>query len=227
MRIESTHRKIVLVVTIACAAACIYVWCGGPATDAIRGQSGGSGLRLLFGIVGATLIWAAGVKGFRKLLRAWPLGNARIWMMGHLWLGALSLPAIWLHGGFAHGGELTSILMWMLYIVIISGVCGAVLQHMLPRQMSARRGYEVTYEEIPQALGLLQSRAELVVRCTCGPDNGDDLTTWRDLQRMDVNKQLEGRAIEVSDAEQMMASIAAAPAAGATMLRQFYDVQLA
>ena len=57
-----------------------------------------------------------------------PGGSAapRRWMRMHIWLGLLAVPCIWFHSGFALGGALTTALMWLFYIVIVSGIVGLV-----------------------------------------------------------------------------------------------------
>src|SRR6185436_10925046 len=81
----------------------------------MNGPSGGSLPGLVFGSVGFAFILFAGLLGARKRVRTWRIGRAEFWMRGHLWLGGLALPMIWFHGGFRHGGTLTSILMWLTY----------------------------------------------------------------------------------------------------------------
>src|SRR5437667_12655706 len=91
----------------------------------LNGPSGGSAAGLTFGAIGAAFMLFAGLLGIRKMLRRlrWP-GSAQFWMRGHLWLGSIALPLIWFHAGFRHGGTLTSILMWLFYLPVISGILG-------------------------------------------------------------------------------------------------------
>jgi hypothetical protein len=61
------------------------------------------------------------------------MGSAQIWMRGHLWLGLLSLPLILFHSGTHLGNGLAAWTMWTYLVVFITGIAGAVLQHVMPR----------------------------------------------------------------------------------------------
>ena len=89
----------------------------------------------------------------------WRLGRAQTWMRGHLWLGLLSLPLILLHAGFHAGGPLTIMLLWLLVIVIASGIFGAVLQHFMPATMTRDVPLETIYEEIEHVRAQLRAEA--------------------------------------------------------------------
>ena len=120
MRIDDTHRKwLIASLTILAAATVaylLYAW-SSPA-----GLRGGSALGLTFGILGFAFMLFAGLLGARKKVPVWRIGRAQTWMRGHLWLGLLSLPLILFHGGFHFGGTLTRALMWLLIVVVVSGV---------------------------------------------------------------------------------------------------------
>jgi hypothetical protein len=90
-------------------------------------------------------------------------------MRGHIWLGLLSLPLILFHGGFAFRGPLTAVLMWLFFIVIASGVAGALVQHYVPRMMTSRVPMETIYEEIPNVRAQLREEADQLVATVCGP----------------------------------------------------------
>jgi hypothetical protein len=89
-------------------------------------------------------------------------------MRGHLWLGLLSLPAILFHGGFHFGGTLTSALMWLLIVTVLSGLCGAALQHYLPRVMTSDVKLETIYDEISNVRAMLIEEADRGVEAICG-----------------------------------------------------------
>ncbi|MFO0934998.1 MAG: hypothetical protein U0798_00600 [Gemmataceae bacterium] len=76
----------------------------------------------------------------RKWYRGWRLGATRAWMRWHVILGFLCLPVIVIHSGFAFGGWLSSVTMWLFLIVIVSGIYGLVLQQWLPKKL---------FDEIP------------------------------------------------------------------------------
>ncbi|MGB8659006.1 MAG: hypothetical protein WCD34_01170, partial [Candidatus Acidiferrum sp.] len=135
MHIDRTQRgwAIASLVILAVLMA-VYV---AHAVNAPERPSGGSALGLMFGVIGFGFMIFAALLGARKRVPVWRIGRAQAWMRGHLWLGLLSLPVILFHGGFHFGGTLTSVLMWLLIITVVSGVFGAVLQHYVPRVMTA------------------------------------------------------------------------------------------
>ncbi len=167
MRIDKTQRgwaigslAILAVLTVVYAAY---------AAHAPGGPRGGSALGLAFGVIGFAFMIFAALLGARKRVPTWRIGRAQAWMRGHLWLGLLSLPMILFHGGFHFGGTLTSVLMWLLIITVVSGLFGAVLQHYLPRVMTADVKLETIYDEIGNVRKLLREEADRGVEAICGP----------------------------------------------------------
>lgn len=146
MHIDHTHRKwfaaSLIILGVATAAYIPY------AVHAPSGPRGGSALGLTFGIIGSVFMIFAGLLAGRKKFPIWRLGRAQTWMRGHLWLGLLSLPIIFFHAGFRFGGPLTSVLMWLVIIVVASGLFGAALQHYLPQVMTADVPGETIFEQI-------------------------------------------------------------------------------
>jgi hypothetical protein len=59
-------------------------------------------------------------------------------------------------------------MMWLFVIVIVSGVAGAALQHVLPRVMFERLPMETIYEEIPHVRAQLVTESETIVAAACG-----------------------------------------------------------
>ncbi len=141
------------------------------AVQAPGGPRGGSAIGLTFGIAGYALMLYAGLLGARKRVPVWRLGRAKTWMRGHIWLGLLSLPLILFHGGFAFRGPLTAVLMWLFFIVIGSGILGALIQHYIPTLMTSRVPMETIYEEIPHVRAQLREEADQLVATVCGPLN--------------------------------------------------------
>lgn len=139
------------------------------AIRAPEGPRGGSAVGLAFGVIGFGFMIFAALLGARKRVPVWRLGRAKAWMRGHLWLGLLSLPAILFHGGFHFGGTLTLVLMWLLIITVVSGVFGALLQHYLPKMMTADVKLETIYDEIGNVRRLLREEADRAVESVCGP----------------------------------------------------------
>jgi hypothetical protein len=170
MRIDNTHRLwLIASLAIFGISLAMYV----PyAMSSPSGPRGGSFLGLVYGIVGYAFMLFAGLLGARKKVPVWRIGRAKTWMRGHLWLGLLSLPLILFHGGFAWRGPLTAVLMTLLFIVVISGVVGAALQHYLPRMMTLRVPMETIYEEIPHVRAQLRDEAENLVTAVFGPLDG-------------------------------------------------------
>jgi len=133
------------------------------------GPSGSSVPGLLYGTVGYALMVFAGLLSLRKKFPIWRIGRAQTWMRGHLWMGLLSLLLILFHSGFAFRGSLTLVLMWLFFIVIGSGVLGAMIQHYVPSLMIARVPMETIYEEIPHVRAQLRDEADQLVASICGP----------------------------------------------------------
>lgn len=161
MRIDSTHRAwLVASAVILGVSAVLYAIYRVPAS---AGSMGGTAMGLAFGILGFAFMIFAGLLGARKKVPVWRVGRAQMWMRGHLWLGLLSLPLILFHAGFHSGGPLTAVLMWLLVIVVVSGLFGAILQHYLPTVMTREAPLETIYEEMEHVNAQLrQEAAELV-----------------------------------------------------------------
>jgi hypothetical protein len=170
MRIDRTHRPWFTWTTLLFAAATlVYI----PyALTARGGPGGGSALGLTFGIAGYAMMLFAGLLGARKKVPVWRVGRAQTWMRGHLWLGLLSFPMILYHAGFAWKGQLTAVLMILLFIVILSGIAGAAIQHYVPSQLTANVPLETIYEEIPHVRQQLREEADQLVSSLCGPLTG-------------------------------------------------------
>jgi len=135
-----------------------------------------SAIGLTFGIAGYAMMLFAGLLGARKKVPVWRVGRTQTWMRGHLWLGLLSFPMILYHGGFAWKGQLTAVLMILLFIVILSGIIGAAIQHYVPSQLTASVPLETIYEEIPHVRQQLRDEADQLVSSICGPLTGRAVT---------------------------------------------------
>src|ERR1700756_731351 len=180
MLIDRTHRRwfIGSVAGLVIASA-IYV----PyALRAPAGPRGGSAIGLMYGSVGFAFMLFTGLLGLRKKFPILRIGRAQTWMRGHLWLGLLSFPLILFHGGFAWRGPLTALLMLPFFIVIVSGILGAALQHYLPRLMLRQVPMETIYEEIPHVRAQLRDEADQLVDSTAQIDlDYDDKQKFRDI----------------------------------------------
>ena len=172
MRIDRTHRGwLIASAVILGISAVLYAIYRVPAS---AGSMGGTAMGLVFGVVGFAFMIFAGLLGARKKVPVWRIGRAQTWMRGHLWLGLLSLPLILFHAGFRTGGPLTATLMWLLVIVVASGVFGAALQHSLPDVMTRDIPLETIYEEIDHVNAQLREEAAQLVEQASGKTIEDE-----------------------------------------------------
>jgi len=196
MKIDQTHRLWAGVTAglffVALAAYIAFaVW-------SPSGPRGGSAIGLTFGIAGYALMLYAGFLGVRKKFPVIRIGRAQTWMRGHLWLGLLSFPLILFHGGFAWRGPLTALLMLLFFIVIVSGIFGAALQHYLPRVMAAQVPMETIYEEIPHVRAQLREEADQLVEATAQIDvEYDDKVKFREMYQAKIRPVLEAPPVEL------------------------------
>lgn len=170
-----------MIATLIAFAICLALYIL-YAVRAPGGPRGGSALGLTFGVAGYALMLYAGLLGARKQVPVWRIGRAQTWMRGHIWLGLLSLPLILFHGGFAWRGPLTAVLMWLFFIVIASGIIGALIQHFVPGLMTSRVPMETIYEEIPHVRRQLREEADQLVATVYG---SDDVSTLVDIEQED------------------------------------------
>jgi hypothetical protein len=134
------------------------------AARAPDGPRGGSWPGLAFGIAAALAIAFAALLGARKRRPHYRLGRAATWLKGHLWLGALSLPLVLFHAGFAFGGTLTTVLMWLYLAVYVTGIAGLALQQFLPRVMTQSLPQETVFEQLDHVREELLAEAEHLVK---------------------------------------------------------------
>ncbi|HWX54671.1 MAG TPA: hypothetical protein VN176_08790 [Verrucomicrobiae bacterium] len=158
MRIDQTHRPWILrtgaLFLLALLAYVPY------SLFSYNGPSGGSSLGLIYGVAGYLLMIFAALLSVRKKFRIWRIGRAQTWMRGHLWLGLLSYPLIFFHAGFSWGHGLARLLMWIVSIVIVSGLLGAALQHYMPRMITERVPMETIYNQIHRVQEQLLGEAD-------------------------------------------------------------------
>ena len=165
MRIDKTHQSWAVASAVILGAAILLYfpyalfYPGGP--------SGNTWPGLIYGIIGYAMMLFAGLMGARKRVPLWRVGRAQVWMRGHLWLGALSLPILLLHSAFMARGPLTVLLMTLLVITVLSGITGALLQHFLPKRLTASVQLETIYEQIPEVREQLLSEAGGIVDALC------------------------------------------------------------
>ncbi len=167
MLIDAGHRRWIVasVLILAVATVCYVPY----VRAALNGPSGGSVHGLVYGIVGFAFMIFAGLLGARRKVPTWRIGRGTLWMRGHIWLGLVSFPLILLHGGFALGGPLTTVMMILFVVVWVSGIVGVILQQTLPRLMLTRVPLETVYEQIDAVVGQLLEESDILVAAACGP----------------------------------------------------------
>jgi hypothetical protein len=146
MRIDETHKPW-MIVTLAGVLVGVVVYVAYAVHTPVPG--GGTGIGLTFGSVALGLMLFAALLSLRKRFPIWRIGRTKIWMRAHLWLGFLALPMVLFHSAFHARGVLTAVLMWLTFIVVISGIAGAWLQHTLPTRLYREVPFETIYDQIP------------------------------------------------------------------------------
>src|SRR4029077_18764909 len=121
---------------------------------------GGTPLGLIFGTIALSIFVFAALLGVRKKLVLWRVGTVQRWLRAHIWLTLLTIPLVILHSGFRFGGPMTTMLMVLYAVVMVSGIYGLFLQHIMPRLMKERLPAETVFEQIPHIRSQLAAAAE-------------------------------------------------------------------
>jgi hypothetical protein len=121
---------------------------------------GGTPLGLWFGSISLGIFVFAALLSLRKKIPLWRVGTVQRWLRAHIWLTLLTIPLVILHSGFRFGGPMTTFLMALYAIVMISGIYGLFLQHLMPRLMKERLPAETVFEQIPHIRAQLAVAAE-------------------------------------------------------------------
>ena len=121
---------------------------------------GGTPLGLAFGAISLAIFVFAALLSLRKKIPLWRVGTVQRWLRAHIWLTLLTIPLVILHSGFRLGGPMTTLLMALFAIVMVSGIYGLVLQHLMPRLMKERLPAETVFEQIPHIRSQLAVAAE-------------------------------------------------------------------
>jgi hypothetical protein len=121
---------------------------------------GGTPLGLAFGAISLAIFVFAALLSLRKKIPLWRVGTVQRWLRAHIWLTFLTIPLILLHSGFRLGGPMTTLLMALYALVMVSGIYGLVLQHLMPRLMKERLPAETVFEQIPHIRAQLCAAAE-------------------------------------------------------------------
>lgn len=121
---------------------------------------GGTPLGLVFGAISLGIFVFAALLNLRKKIPLWRIGTVQLWLRAHIWLTFLTIPLILLHSGFRFGGPMTTLLMALYLLVMVSGIYGLALQHIMPRLMKERLPAETVFEQIPHICAQLCVAAE-------------------------------------------------------------------
>lgn len=106
------------------------------------------------------------------------------------------------HSGFAARGPLTSVLMILLFLVVLSGFTGALIQHFLPRRLMAAVPLETIYEQIPHVRDQLRSEASALVDMLCAdPESVSVAASTLETGRTPVAIAEDEPIIELTDHE--------------------------
>ena len=124
------------------------------------GVSGGSLPGLVFGLVGTAMMVFAGLLSARRQVPTWRIGSAQFWLKGHIWIGLLSVAFILFHAGFRWGGPVEIGLWLTTAVIILSGVIGLALQHVLPRLLTTRVPNETFIDQVPYQCASMQFLAD-------------------------------------------------------------------
>lgn len=166
MILDQGHRRwLAVTVVLLAASSAAYWWYVRSSPD---GPAGGSPPGMAFGIAGTALMLFAGLLSLRKKVPGWPIGTARFWLKGHIWLGLLSVPLILFHAGFRWGGLLEQVLLLVFAAIIISGIFGLALQQYLPRLMRTELPSETMYNQADEVCRRLRLTADDAVAKVCG-----------------------------------------------------------
>ncbi len=176
MRINNwKHFPWLVFVCLATIAACILYagnfhpdalpsWIHLPAslvqTPTEHHTVGGTPLGLAFGAISLAIFVFAALLSLRKKIPLWRVGTVQRWLRAHIWLTLLTIPLVILHSGFRLGGPMTTFLMALYGIVMVSGIYGLFLQHLMPRLMKERLPAETVFEQIPHIRSQLAAAAE-------------------------------------------------------------------
>jgi hypothetical protein len=161
VRIDKTHRSWAIATAgLIVLATLIYAY---AMSRHVSGSFGGTWAGLLFGSAGLALIIFHNLLSIRKRFPIWRIGRSQTWMRGHLWLGLLLFPLVLYHSAFVLGGRISSAAFWLTIIVIVSGIVGAVLQHILPRLITLRVPMETIYDQIDRVQGQLLTEADQLI----------------------------------------------------------------
>lgn len=108
--------------------------------DPYAGSRGNTILGYFLGIYGASVILYLAYFGIRK--RAYLNGEGALVerLSKHTWLGLTLLLIIPLHSGFSFGYNVHSMLFYIMVLVVVSGIIGAIFYRYYPKYLLSQRG---------------------------------------------------------------------------------------
>jgi Fe-S-cluster-containing dehydrogenase component/CRP-like cAMP-binding protein len=106
-------------------------------------------VRGITGIAGAAAAVIAGI-GYSIRHRQYTrrAGPLRYWMLGHIYLGAIAVTTIILHGGSHGGGPLTTTLMLSFDLILLTGLFGVISYYVSPRLLTSLEGDPLLLEDL-------------------------------------------------------------------------------
>ena len=123
---------------------------------------GASPLGLTYGILALLIFIFAALLGWRRNHPSWRIGSLQLWLKAHIWFTILTFPLVLFHSDFRAGGPLTTLLVVLYTLVMVSGVWGLLLQHIVPRLMREYLPDEVIFEQIAHIRDLLLEQARVI-----------------------------------------------------------------
>lgn len=125
------------------------------------GASGGSVYGIIVGILCALAIVYLMWFGIRKRSYHSYRTTVKGWLSAHVWIGISLLIAVPLHSGFEMGLNLHGLTYYLMVIVVLSGIWGAVNYKLLAPEVQSHRGLGSMKEFIEQIYLLSKSLDQL------------------------------------------------------------------
>lgn len=143
-------------------------WHASASRELGRTVGGSSLVGLTLGTAAASIILFELLLWPRKRLRRYKLGQTKIWLAAHLWLGLATGPLAFIHAGFRFGGTFSTTLMILLLLVLVSGLYGWLLQTILPRWMLKNLPAETVASQIDHVSKQSVDDARSMLTIACG-----------------------------------------------------------
>ncbi len=121
--------------------------------------------RVFYGILAALLLLAAILYGYRRRTLQQRWGSSQTWLQCHIYGGGIFLLLVLMHSGFRVPSGIITWSLWALSIWMgASGLLGTLLQKWLPKILASGLSIEVIYERIPELIGDIRQKSEVLVR---------------------------------------------------------------